>query len=81
MYGFNKDPKRLERLEEKYFEWLITQGLLTDFPEQEAQEAFWIGPNDLTLAQKLIKAGTEHSKFMRQIFISLDITAPLYWWK
>ena len=40
-----------------------------------------IGDNDLRLAQKLIKAGTEHAKFMRQIFISVDITAPLYWWK
>ena len=38
-----------------------------------------IGENDLKLAQKLILAGTEHAKFMRQIFISVDITAPLYW--
>ena len=40
-----------------------------------------IGENDLTLMQKLIKAGSEHRKFMRQIFVSVDITAPLYWWK
>ena len=40
-----------------------------------------IGENDLTLAQKLIKNGSEHRKFLRQIFISVDITAPLYWWK
>ena len=40
-----------------------------------------IGENDLKLAQKLIKAGSEHRKFMRQIFVSVDITAPLYWWK
>ena len=40
-----------------------------------------IGPNDLSLMQKLYKAGTEHRKFMRQIFVSMDITAPLYWWK
>lgn len=40
-----------------------------------------IGKNDMQLAQKLIKAGTEHRKFMRQIFVSVDITAPLYWWK
>ena len=38
-----------------------------------------IGEKDLLLAQKLIKAGTDHSKFMRQIFVSMDITAPLYW--
>lgn len=42
---------------------------------------FFIGENDLNLAQKLIKSGTGHSKFMRQIFVSMDITAPLYFWK
>lgn len=40
-----------------------------------------IGPNDLVLANKLINAGNEHRKFLRQIFVSVDITAPLYWWK
>ena len=40
-----------------------------------------IGENDLHLMQGLIKAGSEHRKFMRQIFVSVDITAPLYWWK
>ena len=40
-----------------------------------------IGPNDLALMKKLIKAGSDHRKFMRQIFVSVDITAPLYWWK
>lgn len=42
---------------------------------------FYLGENDLKLAQKLILAGNEHRKFMRQIMISVDITAPLYWWK
>lgn len=41
----------------------------------------YIGANDLALAQKLIKAGSDHRKFLRQIFVSVDITAPLYWWK
>ena len=40
-----------------------------------------IGKNDMKLAQSLIRAGSEHRKFMRQIFVSVDITAPLYWWK
>ena len=40
-----------------------------------------IGKNDLKLAQSLITAGSEHRKFLRQIFVSVDITAPLYWWK
>lgn len=39
-----------------------------------------IGPNDLKLAQTLIKGGSEHRKFLRQIFVSVDITAPTYWW-
>lgn len=42
---------------------------------------FCIGLNDLKLMQKLIRAGSEHRKFLRQIFVSVDITAPLYWWK
>lgn len=40
-----------------------------------------IGDNDLDLMQRLIKAGTPHDKFMRQIFVSVDITAPLFFWK
>jgi hypothetical protein len=40
-----------------------------------------IGPNDMNLAKRLIAAGGEHRKFLRQIFVSVDITAPLYWWK
>ena len=44
-------------------------------------EEIYIGKNDMKLAQTLIKAGSEHRKFMRQIFVSVDITAPLYWWK
>ena len=42
---------------------------------------FKIGKNDMKLAQQLIRAGSEHRKFMRQIFVSVDITAPLFWWK
>lgn len=39
-----------------------------------------IGPNDLDLCKRLIKGGSEHRKFLRQIFISMDINAPMYWW-
>lgn len=42
---------------------------------------FIVGPNDLGLMQRLYKAGPEHRKYLRQIMVSLDITAPLYWWK
>ena len=61
---------------------------ITEVKEQDLQQfvlekndVFIIGENDLKLAQSLIKAGSEHRKFMRQIFVSVDITAPLYWWK
>lgn len=40
-----------------------------------------LGPNDLSLATRLRKAGPDHRKYLRQIFVSVDITAPLYWWK
>ncbi|MDA3734197.1 hypothetical protein PBV87_22240 [Niameybacter massiliensis] len=40
-----------------------------------------LGENDLDLGSRLCKAGSDHRKFLRQIFVSVDITAPLYWWK
>ena len=40
-----------------------------------------IGENDLTLMRKLFAAGHPHRKYLRQIFVAMDITAPLYWWK
>ena len=40
-----------------------------------------LGPNDLSLAKRLRLAGPDHRKYIRQIFLSVDITAPLYWWK
>ena len=42
---------------------------------------FIFGENDLSLAVRLRKAGSDHRKFLRQIFVTVDITAPMYWWK
>ena len=42
---------------------------------------FRLGEEDLRLACRLIHSGTDHRKFIRQIFVSVDVTAPLYWWK
>lgn len=42
---------------------------------------FVFGENDLSLAVRLRKAGSDHRKFLRQIFVTMDITAPMYWWK
>ena len=44
-------------------------------------KGYKVGPVDFALAEKLCKAGSDHRKFMRQILIGMDITAPLYWWK
>ena len=40
-----------------------------------------LGPNDLDLATRLARAGSDHRKYLRMVFVSVDITAPLYWWK
>ena len=40
-----------------------------------------LGENDLSLGKRLATAGSDHRKFLRQIMVSMDITAPLYWWK
>ena len=42
---------------------------------------YQLGPNDMNLARRLRLAGSDHRKFIRQNFVSVDITAPLYWWK
>ena len=55
--------------------------LMEQDENNDFREVAKICKNDLGLMQKLIKAGSEHRKFMRQIFVSVDITAPLYWWK
>lgn len=47
-----------------------------EFPDQ-----YIIGNEDMKLAKRLIRSGSDHRKFVRQIFVSVDITAPLYWWK
>ena len=67
--------------------------IIYEFPENDgtfglrldqvlnSQVSYEIGPKDLKLAKSLFKGGTEHRKYLRQIFVSMDITAPLYWWK
>ena len=68
-------------LQEQYCEKLIKNGTLKLNDNDDVAEVAFIGPQDMKLAQTLIKAGPEHRKFLRQIFVSVDITAPLYWWK
>lgn len=47
----------------------------------DADGNFVLGPNDLDLATRLAHAGSDHRKYLRMVFVSVDITAPLYWWK
>ncbi len=44
-------------------------------------EGYVLGEADLDLARRLARAGSDHRKFLRQIMVTVDITAPLYWWK
>ena len=68
-------------LAEEYADKLIKNGVLRLNDNDNVADLALIGPQDMKLAQNLIKAGPEHRKFLRQIFVSVDITAPLYWWK
>lgn len=60
--------------------WLIQQGIRWNKDNEHGTWAY-IGPKDMRLAQQLISGGPVHSKFLRQIIVSVDITAPFYWWK
>lgn len=69
-----------DELAEKHLEWLYKEGTRY-MSSNHHYHANFIGPNDMGLAKRLIAGGTEHRKFLRQIMVSVDITAPLYWWK
>ena len=47
----------------------------------DAEGNYVLGDNDLSLASRLTKAGSDHRKYLRQVIVSMDISAPLYWWK
>ena len=69
-----------ESLLEEIQDWLWKNGCLYE-GDCDCSEYAFIGPKDMKLAQLLIRGGSEHRKFLRQIQVSVDITAPLYWWK
>ena len=68
-------------LDDKYYTWLSNNCTLRYGIYSGPSDIAALGPNDLNLAQRMIKAGTSDRKFLRQIFVSVNITAPLYWWK
>ena len=65
------------------FEWAF-KGMRNPMNSWDKSDSNWlfqeIGESDLILAKKLINAGSEHRKFLRQIYVSVDITAPMFWW-
>jgi hypothetical protein len=62
-------------------EYLQENAILNKDDPCTLKNMFLLGPNDARLAEVLANAGTDHGKFLRQIFISVDITAPIFWWK
>lgn len=72
------DGDYFNRVENKYASWLRENGIINS--KDNVIEYAYIGPNDLDLAHRMIKAGSSDSKFLRQIQVSVDITAPLYWY-
>lgn len=54
-------------------------GRMDSYYDEEGN--YILGENDLSLASRLAKAGSDHRKFLRQVIVSIDICAPLYWWK
>jgi hypothetical protein len=79
VYNYVQDKENYEEEKENTKNWLYENGVLY-WGKNVADYAF-LGPNDLDLAQRMIKAGSPNDKFLRQIFVSVDITAPLYFWK
>ena len=76
--GYKKDNQKMYK---KINQSLIKNGTLQLSPFTQTANVCFIGPKDMKLAQSLIKAGPEHRKFMRQIFVSMDLTAPVFLWK
>ena len=70
---------KYNELWDKYWDWWYRQGVLKT--GEDILDVACLGPKDLDLAQRMIRAGSSDRKFLRQIMVSVDITAPLYWWK
>lgn len=77
-YDEMNEAERTKYDEEK-LAWLDNEGCIWYDSRSNVMEYAYLGPADLDLAQRLIKAGPEHRKFLRQIFVSAYITGPLFW--
>lgn len=78
-----RNPKNSWDKSDSYFDCdsCLCNDCVNKDKEPCGHNALYVGENDMKLAQALIRGGSEHRKFLRQIFVSVDITAPLYWWK
>ena len=72
-------PDDYEDTEEKLHHFLYKNGIIKR--DDDLFEYAYLGPNDLDLAQRMIAGGRPNDKFLRQIFVSVDITAPIFLWK
>lgn len=72
--------EEFEKIKEEKSSWLWRQGA-SFIGTDHHYTLDLIGPNDMDLCRRLINGGSEHRKFLRQIMVSVDITAPLFWWK
>jgi len=72
--------KEFDKISDAKYTWLWQQGAALIGTDHHYTLDL-IGPNDMDLCRRLINGGPEHRKFLRQIMVSVDITAPLYWWK
>ena len=70
--------QRWDDVYDKRCNWLYENGNTYLTADHHSAQDF-IGPKDMDLCRRLINGGPEHRKFLRQIFVSVDITAPLYW--
>lgn len=77
-YSSDADNEAL-MAQEEYDRWLLNNGILEINLDHQLANVAFIGPNDMKLAKALIHSGSEHRKFLRQIMVTVDITAPLYW--
>lgn len=79
--GLDHETGSFADFQDVYAEWLRNNGILKFENKSELVEYAFIGPNDMDLAMRLCNGGSEHRKFLRQIQVCVDITAPIYWWK
>ncbi len=79
--GYDWESTEYNKAYEMAMKWLSENGILNTDVDEDISEYAYIGPKDMRLARSLILGGSEHRKFLRQIFVTIDITAPLYWWK